>query len=49
MPDGERISELSRVKRARHSEWRQTDRYTDAQSIPLFNEMRKMSGILYLH
>jgi len=30
------VSELARVKLARHSEWRQTDRYTDPQSIPLF-------------
>jgi len=36
------ISELARVKLARHSDWRQTDRYTDPKSIPLFAEMKKM-------
>jgi integrase len=40
------VSELARVKLARHSEWRQTDRYTDPQSIPLFGEMEKMAAIL---
>jgi hypothetical protein len=39
-------SELARVKLARHSEWRQTDRYTDPQSIPLFGEMEKLATIL---
>jgi integrase len=37
------ISELARVKLARHSEWRQTDRYTDPLSIPLFAEMAKFA------
>ena len=40
------VSELARVKLARHSEWRQTDRYTDPQSIPLFGEMEKLAGVL---
>src|ERR1019366_6571574 len=40
------VSELARIKLARHSEWRQTDRYTDPQSLPLFTEMEKMAGIL---
>jgi integrase/recombinase XerC len=40
------VSELARVKLARHSEWRQTDRYTDPQSIPLFGEMEKLATIL---
>lgn len=40
------VSELARVKLARHSEWRQTDRYTDPQSIPLFSEMAKLAAIL---
>ncbi|KAB2908591.1 MAG: tyrosine-type recombinase/integrase [Dechloromonas sp.] len=40
------VSELARVKLARHSEWRQTDRYTDPQSIPLFAEMAKLAAIL---
>ncbi len=37
------ISELARVKLARHSEWKQTDRYTDPHSIPLFAEMDKLA------
>jgi hypothetical protein len=40
------ISELARVKLARHSEWRQTDRYTDPQSLPLFAEMEKLTAAL---
>ena len=36
------ISELARVKLARHSDWRQTDRYTDPKSLPLFAEMEKL-------
>ncbi|MCW5549284.1 MAG: hypothetical protein KIT44_10000 [Opitutaceae bacterium] len=40
------VSELVRVKLARHSEWRQTDRYTDPLSIPLFSEMQKLAAIL---
>jgi len=40
------ISELARVKLARHSEWRQTDRYTDPQSLPLFAEMKKLTAAL---
>jgi integrase len=37
------VSELARVKLARHSEWRMTDRYTDPRSIPLFREMQKLA------
>jgi len=40
------VSELARIKLARHGEWRQTDRYTDPQSLPLFQEMEKMADIL---
>jgi len=40
------VSELARVKLARHSEWRQTDRYTDSQSLPLFTEMEKFGASL---
>jgi len=40
------VSELARVKLARHSEWRQTDRYADAQSLPLFTEMEKFGASL---
>lgn len=40
------VSELARVKLARHSEWRQTDRYTDPRSIPLFAEMEKLATVL---
>ena len=38
------VSELARVKLARHSEWKMTDRYTDPRSIPLFGEMQKLAG-----
>jgi integrase/recombinase XerC len=40
------VSELARVKLARHSEWRQTDRYTDPKSLPLFTEMAKFATAL---
>lgn len=40
------VSELARVKLARHSEWRMTDRYTDPKSVPLFAEMQKLSAAL---
>jgi integrase len=40
------VSELVRVKLARHSEWRQTDRYTDPASLPLFAEMEKFASAL---
>ena len=40
------VSELARVKLTRHSEWRQTDRYTDPQSLPLFAEMEKFGASL---
>jgi len=40
------VSELVRVKLARHSEWRQTDRYTDAASLPLFAEMEKFASVM---
>ena len=39
------VSELIRVKLARHSEWRQTDRYTDPASLPLFSEMEKFASV----
>jgi hypothetical protein len=38
------VSEL--VKLARHSEWRQTDPYTDPASLPLFAEMEKYASAL---
>ncbi len=38
------VSELVRVKLARHGEWKQTDRYTDPHSIPLFTEMDKLAS-----
>ena len=38
------VSEAVRVKLTRHSEWKQTDHYTDPQSLPLFAEMAKMSA-----
>ena len=40
------VSELVRVKLARHSEWRQTDRYTDPAALPLFAEMEKFASAL---
>jgi len=40
------ISEPARVKLARHSEWRQTDRYIDPQNLPLFAEMKKLTAAL---
>jgi hypothetical protein len=40
------VSELVRVKLARHSEWRQTDPYTDPASLPLFAEMEKYASAL---
>ena len=35
------VSELARVKLASHTEWKQTDRYTDPTSLPLFSEIEK--------
>ena len=40
------VSELVRVKLARHSEWRQADRYTDPASLPLFAEMERFASAL---
>ncbi|WP_083270080.1 site-specific integrase [Lacunisphaera limnophila] len=40
------VSELARVKLARHTEWKQTDRYTDETSLPLFSEIEKFSAAL---
>jgi len=40
------VSELARVKLARHTSWRQTDRYTDPKSIPLFLEIEKLTAAL---
>jgi hypothetical protein len=40
------VSELARMKLARHTEWKMTDRYTDSKSIPLFAEMEKLAIIL---
>lgn len=40
------VSEFARVKLARHSEGRMTDRYTDPASISLFAEMAKFSAAL---
>lgn len=40
------VSELARMKLARHTEWKMTDRYTDSKSIPLFAEMDKLAAIL---
>lgn len=43
---GANVSELARVKLARHSEWKMTDRYTDPRAIPLFSEMDKVVALL---
>ena len=40
------VSELARVKLARHTTWRQTDRYTDPKSVPLFLEIGKLTNAL---
>lgn len=40
------MKESVRVKLARHSDWRQTDRYTDPASLPLFAEMEKFAALL---
>jgi len=40
------VSELARVKLSRHSDWRQTDRYTDPKSIPLYGEIQKLGDLL---
>jgi integrase len=40
------VPELVRMKLTRHREWRQTDRYTDPQSLPLFTEMGKLASAL---
>jgi hypothetical protein len=37
---------FARVKLARHTTWRQTDRCTDPRSVPLFSEIEKLSGAL---
>jgi hypothetical protein len=37
------VSEAVRVKLARHSEWKQTDQYTDPQSLQLFIEIEKLN------
>lgn len=40
------VSELSRIKLARHSDWQQTDRYTDPNALPIFAEMEKLSVLV---
>jgi len=40
------VSEGARVKMVRHSEWRQTDNYTDPNSVPLHAGMEKLSLLL---
>src|ERR1035437_5133701 len=37
------VSEGARVKMARHSEWRQTNHYTDPSSVPLLAGMEKLA------
>jgi hypothetical protein len=38
------VSEAMRVNLTRHSEWKQTDHYTDPQSLSFFAEMEKLSA-----
>jgi hypothetical protein len=40
------VSEGARVKMVRHREWRQTDHYTDPNSVPLHAGMEKLSLLL---
>jgi integrase len=40
------VSEGARVKMVRHSEWRQTDHYTDPNSVPLHAGMEKLCALL---
>jgi integrase len=40
------VSELARVKLARHRTWKLTDRYTDTQRLPLHAEMGKFGAAL---
>ena len=40
------VSEGGRVLLARHSEWRQTDHYTDPESSSLFGEMGKLESLI---
>jgi integrase len=40
------VSEGARVKMVRHKEWRQTDHYTDPNSVPLHAGMEKLSLLL---
>lgn len=40
------VSELARVKLARHRTWKLTDRYTDTQRLPLHAEMEKFGKVL---
>jgi integrase len=40
------VSEGARVKMVRHSEWRQTDHYTDPSSVPVLAGMEKLALFL---
>ena len=46
LPGAAGVSEGARVKMVRHSEWRQTDNYTDPNSVPLHAGMEKLSLLL---
>ncbi len=41
-----KVSELVRVKLARHSSWKQTDGYTDAKSVPLADGIALLAAVL---
>lgn len=40
------VSELARVKLARHTEWKMTDRYTDPKGLPHLAEIVKLDALL---
>ena len=41
-----KVSELVRVKLARHGDWKQTDNYTDEKSIPLGDGIAQLAAAL---
>ena len=43
-----KVSELMRVKLARHGDWKQTDNYTDEKSIPLGDGIAQLAAALPL-
>jgi hypothetical protein len=41
-----KVSELVRMKLARHSAWKQTDGYTDPRSVPLADGIALLAAVL---